>query len=263
MRRLLRIYPPNQPLPNLVRRRLHPRTVRFCPRHARLHRLQHFLGEHFARIIRIRSLPVRVRHDDHHRRARRQKRTQQRDQRSRRKRFPLRQARRIQNFYAGCFLGFLHLGEFELLRQCFVHGFLYLHAPEQVGVSNSEKRKPADRRISCILYCSRWPRLRRGSSTEFVELPAQFPEACLHGANAHIVCRVDFFQSLQFRFRGDQFAFDRCRALHHRARLFLDVDGLVCALELAEFLRSVVEILFYTSQPPLQKNALAMRRGSG
>src|SRR5207245_2196063 len=182
MRRLLRISPPNQPLPNLVRRRLHPRTVGFCPRHARLHRLQHFLGEHFARIIRIRSLPVRVRHDDHHRRACRQKRTQQRDQRSRRKRFPLRQARRIQNFYAGCFLGFLHLGEFELLRQCFVHGFLYLHAPEQVGVSNSEKRKPADRRISCILYCSRWPRLPCGSSTEFVELPAQFPEACLHGA---------------------------------------------------------------------------------
>src|SRR5260370_1054909 len=65
MRRLLRICPPNQPLPNLVRRCLHPRTVGLRPRHARLHCLQHCLGEYFPRFIPIRPLPLPARHPPH------------------------------------------------------------------------------------------------------------------------------------------------------------------------------------------------------
>ncbi len=65
------------------------------------------------------------------------------------------------------------------------------------------------------------------------------------------------------RFRGNQFTFDGGGALQHRARLLLDVDGLILTSKQAEVLGRLVEITLHADEPFFQENTFAMRRRSG
>src|SRR5579863_7024606 len=153
----------------------------------RVERSGYFRCKLFSRIQRIHFLPRATDQNPCARNEKGGRRAGQRQQTSGWKRFLGGRNGGVQDFYAGHFFGFLHFGQFVLLGEQFVNGFLNFGLAEKVGVGNAEQRQLADGGIQGRIGFRGWRCRSSAHASHFSELRPEFRDSSTDRADANVL----------------------------------------------------------------------------